>query len=445
MMKIQKGDKRLIRAWAFYDWANSAYALVISSAIFPIFYEKVTNRNGNDTLHFFGMTFKNTELYSYALALSFLIVAFLSPILSSIADYSGNKKKFMQFYTYLGAFSTMMLFFFKGPDTVWLGITFSVLASVGFWGSLVFYNAFLPEIAEYDQQDRVSAMGFAYGYVGSVLLMICNLTMILHPEWYGIKDATLPARISFLSVGIWWIIFSQYTFYVLPDNVYNVKPPKRKGYLFKGYAELKKVFNQLLHYPELKRFLAAFFLYSLAAQTIFYVAGLFGSKELQLDSGKLIATILVIQLVGIAGALGFSRISKIIGNIKALQVILLIWVGITISAYFMDKNNPNVEMQFYILGGFVGLVMGSIQALSRSSYSKMLPGDTHKHATFFSFYDFAEKIAIVLGTFAFGALEALTGSMKTAVLMMAGIFFISMLILGRIKNKSVDNQHDLQK
>ena len=440
MMKIQKGDKRLIRAWAFYDWANSAYALVISSAIFPIFFEKVTNRNGNDTLHFLGMSFKNTELYSYALALSFLIVAFLSPLLSSIADYSGNKKKFMQFYTYLGAFSTMMLFFFKGPETVWLGIMFSVLASIGFWGSLVFYNAFLPEIAEYEQQDKVSAMGFAYGYVGSVLLMIFNLTMILHPEWYGITDGTLPARISFLSVGVWWIVFSQYTFYVLPDNVYNVKPPKRKGYLFKGYTELKAVFKQLLYYPALKHFLAAFFLYSLAAQTIFYVAGLFGSKELQLDSGKLIATILVIQLVGIIGALGFSRISKIIGNIRALQVILLIWVGITIGAYLLDKTNPNVEMQFYILGGFVGLVMGSIQALSRSSYSKMLPEDTLKHATFFSFYDFAEKIAIVLGTFSFGVLEALTGSMKSAVLMMSIIFFAAILILATIKDKNIANR-----
>ncbi len=436
-MKIQKGDKKLIRAWAFYDWANSAYALVISSAIFPIFFEKVTNRNGNDTLHFLGLSFKNTELYSYALALSFLIVAFLSPLLSSIADYSGNKKKFMQFYTYLGSISTMMLFFFKGPDTVWLGILFSVLASVGFWGSLVFYNAFLPEIAEYEQQDKVSAMGFAYGYVGSVLLMIFNLTMILHPEWYGITDGTLPARISFLSVGIWWIVFSQYTFYVLPDNIYEVKPPKRKGYLWEGYKQLKKVFKQLMHYPTLKRFLAAFFLYSLAAQTIFYVAGLFGSKELQLDSGKLIMTILVIQIVGIAGALGFSRISKIIGNIRALQIILLIWIGITISAYYLDKNNPHVEMQFYVLGGFVGLVMGSIQALSRSSYSKMLPEETHKHATYFSFYDFAEKIAIVLGTFSFGALEALTGSMKSAVLMMAGFFFVSMIILGTIKEKNI--------
>ena len=436
-MKIQKGDKKIIRAWSFYDWANSAYALVISSAIFPIFFEKVTNRNGNDTLFFLGMSFRNTELYSYTLAFSFLVVAFLSPILSSIADYRGNKKLFMQFYTYLGSFSTLMLFFFKGPETVWLGIFFSLLASIGFWGSLVFYNSYLPEIAHPEQQDKVSALGFAYGYVGSVLLMIFNLTMILHPEWYGIEDGTLPARLSFLSVGIWWFVFSQYTFYILPDNIYEEKTPQQKSYLLEGFKQLKKVFKNLAYFPLLKRFLMAFFLYSLAAQTIFYVAGLYGSKELQLDSGKLIMTILVVQIVGILGALGFSRISKYIGNIRALQMILLIWIGVTVSAYMLDKTHPHIELQFYILGGFVGLVMGSIQALSRSTYSKMIPEDTHQHATYFSFYDFSEKIAIVLGTFSFGALEAITGSMKSAVLMMAFIFFISMLILQTIRTKKI--------
>ncbi len=434
-MKLEKGDKKLIRAWAFYDWANSAYALVISSAIFPIFFEKVTNRNGNDQLHFLGLTFKNTELYSYGLSLSFLVVAFLSPILSSLADYSGDKKKFMKFYTYLGAFSTMMLFFFKGPETVWLGLLFSILASIGFWGSLVFYNAFLPEIAYEEQQDKVSAIGFAYGYVGSVLLMIFNLTMILHPEWYGIKDGTLPARISFLSVGIWWLVFSQYTFRILPDNIYDEIPPKRKGFLLKGFKDLQNVFNELIHYDRLKKFLMSFFLYSFAAQTIFYVAGLFGSKELGLPSGKLIMTILVIQIVGIFGALVFSKISGFIGNIKALQVILAIWIGITIGAYLLNKNNPNVDIHFYILAGFVGMVMGSIQALSRSTYSKMIPEDTQQHATYFSFYDFSEKIAIVLGTFSFGALEAITGSMKSAVLLMSFVFLLSMIILQFIRDK----------
>ncbi len=436
-MKIEKGDKKVIRAWAFYDWANSAYALVISSAIFPIFFEKVTNRNGNDILHFLSFSFKNTELYSYALAFSFLMVALLSPILSSIADYSGNKKQFMKFYTYLGAFSTAMLFFFKGPETVWLGISFSVLASIGFWGSLVFYNAFLPEIAHTEQQDKVSAMGFAYGYIGSVILMIFNLTMILQPQWYGITDATLPSRISFLSVGIWWIVFAQYPLHVLPNNVYDVKPPKQKGYLLKGYKGLKSVFYELLNYENLKKFLTAFFLYSFAAQTIFYVAGLFGSKELGLDAGKLITLILIIQLVGIVGALGFSRISRIIGNIRALQVILVIWIGITLGAYMLNKNNPNVEIQFYILGAFVGLVMGSIQALSRSTYSKMLPKETHQHATFFSFYDFSEKIAIVLGTFSFGALEAITGSMKAAILLMSFVFLSGIVVLSLIRRKNI--------
>ncbi len=434
-MKINKGDKKLIRAWAFYDWANSAYALVISSAIFPIFFEKVTNSNGNDSLKFIGLSFKNTELYSYGLSFSFLVVAFLSPLLSSVADYSGNKKKFMKFYTYLGAFSTIMLFFFKDRETVWLGLTFSILASIGFWGSLVFYNAFLPEIAYEHQQDKVSAMGFAYGYVGSVLLMIFNLTMILHPEWYGILDSTLPARISFLSVGIWWLVFSQYTFYVLPNNVYDIKPEKRKGFLLNGFKQLKNVFNELKHYDKLKKFLASFFLYSLAAQTIFYVAGLFGSKELGLDSGRLIMTILVIQIVGIIGALGFSKISKYIGNIKALQVILAIWIGITIGAFSLNKNNPDVASHFYILAGFVGLVMGSIQALSRSTYSKMIPEQTTQHATYFSFYDFTEKIAIVLGTFSFGLLEAITGSMKSAILLMSFVFLISIIILQLIKVK----------
>lgn len=432
-MKIEKGNKRIIRAWAFYDWANSAYALVISSAIFPIFFEEVTRKGKDDTILFLGMSFKNTELYSYALSLSFLIVAFLSPILSSIADYSGKKKRFMQFYTYLGSFSTIMLFFFSGRETLWIGLTFSVLASIGFWGSLVFYNAFLPEIAEEKDQDRISAIGFAYGYIGSVILMLFNLSMILHPEWYGITNPSLPARISFLSVGIWWIGFSQYTFHVLPDNVYDVKPPKRKGYLLIGYKELHKVFKVIIHKTNLKRFLMAFFFYSLAAQTIFYVAGIFGSKELELDASKLITLILIIQIVGIFGALGFARISKYLGNFNALQVILVIWTGITIAAYFLNKNNPNVATQFYILGGFVGLVMGSIQALSRSTYSKLIPEDTHLHATFFSFFDFTEKIAIVLGTFFFGALEALTGSMKTALLMMSGVFLLGILILKTIK------------
>jgi len=420
----------LLYGWAMYDWANSSYALVISSAVFPIFYEKVTKTpDGKDTLRFLGLEFLNTELYSYALALSFLIVAVLSPILSAVADYTGNKKMFMKFFTYLGAFSTMMLFFFKGRDTIHIGLIFSVLASVGFWGSLVFYNAFLPEIVPKEKQDYASALGFTFGYVGSVLLMLFNLSMLMFPQWYGIKDPTLPARISFLSVGLWWILFAQIPFAVLPDNIYGRPTPLTRDVLFEGYKRLWKVLGQLRDQPHLRRFLYAFFLYSFAAQTIFYVAGIFGSKELGLETSKLILTILLVQLVGIVGAMGFAKISEKTGNIKALLIVLSIWTLITVLAFFLDKNTPKVEYWFYFLGGLVGLVMGSVQTLSRSTYSKMLPEDPGVHTTYFSFYDVFEKIAIVLGTFAFGYLEWITGSMKAAILLMAAFFILSGLIL----------------
>ncbi len=427
---LKKYDKKLVRAWAMYDWANSAYALVISSAIFPIFYEKVTKTaDGNDKLRFLGHEFLNTELYSYALALSFLVVALLSPILSSIADYTGNKKVFMKFFTYLGALSTLLLFFFTGRENVGFGLTFSVLASIGFWGSLVFYNAFLPEIAPPEKQDYASALGFTYGYIGSVLLMIFNLVMITYPEWFGIHNPTLPARISFLSVGLWWMLFAQIPFGKLPDNIYDNPPRFRRKILLIGYRKLYNVLKEIRHQPYLRRFLYGFFLYSFAAQTIFYVAGIFGSKELNLPTEKLILTILVVQLVGIVGALSFAKLAEKIGNIRALQVILFIWIVITLIAYFLDKNDPNVEYWFYFLGGLVGLVMGSIQTLSRSSYSKMLPEDPGVHTTYFSFYDVFEKIAIVLGTFAFGLLEWVTGSMRAAVLLMMVFFALAFVIL----------------
>jgi len=413
-----------------YDWANSAYALVISSAIFPIFYEKVTKTpDGNDKIWFLGIEFLNTELYSYALALSFLIVAVLSPILSAIADYTGNKKVFMKFFTYLGAFSTIMLFFFEGRDTIHIGLTFSVLASVGFWGGLVFYNAFLPEIVPKEKQDFASALGFTFGYIGSVLLMLFNLSMILFPERYGIHDPTLPSRISFLSVGIWWLLFSQIPFAVLPDNIYGKTTPLTKSVIFHGYKRLYRVLREIKYKPHMRRFLYAFFLYSFAAQTIFYVAGIFGSKELGLDTTILITTILLVQLVGIVGALSFAKLSEKIGNIKSLIIILFIWSLITILAYFLDDTTPHVEYWFYFLGALVGLVMGSIQTLSRSTYSKMLPDDPGVHTTYFSFYDVFEKIAIVLGTFSFGYLEWITGSMKAAILLMMSFFLLSAAIL----------------
>jgi len=419
---MQKGNRKLIKAWAFYDWANSVYSLVISTAIFPIYYETITSSKTTDQVHFLGTSFNNTTLYTYALSISFLIVSFLSPFLSGIADYTGNKKRFMQFFCYFGSLSCIGLYFFTGIETLAIGLVLSVFASIGFWGSLVFYNAYLPEIAYPEQQDRVSALGFTYGYIGSVLLLIFNLSMIMMPSLYGITDATLPARISFISVGVWWMGFAQVTFRRLPNNVFKRKP--KKDYLYKGFRELKNVYYNLKELPVLKQYLISFFLYSVGVQTIILLASVFGSKELGLETSKLIITILLIQVVAIAGAILFSKLSAKIGNITTLKITILIWILVSFSAVLLHKESKYIDLEFYTLGALIGLVLGAIQSLSRSTYSKLLPENTQDHATFFSFYDVTEKIAIVLGTWIYGAILALTNSMRYSVLIL-GLFFVA--------------------
>ena len=406
MQTLEKGSPKLINAWAFYDWANSVYSLVIATAVFPIYYESVTSDNGG-IVNFLGVSLPNSSLLSYSLSFSFLIVAFLSPILSGIADYSGNKKSFMKFFCYMGSLSVMSLFFFKGQDTLWIGILATILASIGFWGSIVFYNSYLPEIAFPEQHDRVSAKGFMFGYTGSVMLLAFNLAMVMKPDWFGITDPTLPARISFLSVGIWWMGFAQVTFHFLPSNIYNKK--LKKDFIFKGIKELKVVLLSLKELTSLKQFLIAFFLYSIGVQTIILLAGIYGKVELGIETSQLIITILLIQIVAIFGAFLFSRISENIGNIKTLKLTITIWGFICFAAYLLDKDNKYIDIQFYALGGMIGMVLGAIQSLSRSTYSKLLP-DTEDHTTYFSFFDVTEKIAIVLGTFIFGFVGALTNS-----------------------------------
>ncbi|CAL2102929.1 MFS transporter [Tenacibaculum sp. 190130A14a] len=425
MYKI--GDKKLINAWAFYDWANSVYSLVISTAVFPLYYSAVTE---GKSVHFLGMEWEHPDsLYSYALSFSFLVVAFISPILSGIADYTGSKKKFLKFFCWLGGLSVMSLYFFDGIDTVWIGIWFTILASIGFWASWVFYNAYLPEIALPEQQDRASAKGFIYGYVGSVILLLINLGMIMFPEALGITKG-MASRISFVMVGVWWIGFAQITFRRLPGNIYNKKP--EADYIWKGYKELQIVFKEVMNYPTLKRYLLAFFLLSIGVQTIILMAAIFGSSELGLSSTSLIVTILLVQIVAIAGAYIFSRLSDKYGNFTALKITIAIWMLVCFTAFLLDKNQENVATYFYGLGGLLGLVQGAIQSLSRSTYSKLLP-ETEDHATYFSFYDVTEKIAIVLGTAVYGLLYAITDSMQWSVLCLAVFFLASFIILSTLK------------
>ncbi len=414
-----------------YDWANSVYSLVITSTIFPAYYESVTKNNSDNEVAFLGRHFVNSALYNYALGVAFLIVAIMSPILSSIADYKGNKKSFLRFFCFLGSASCSMLFFFKGTETIWVAILCSMIACVGFWSSVVFYNSYLPEIAAPEDRDKVSAKGFSMGYIGSVIMQLVCFVFVFKPAWFGMQtDATLPARFSFLLVGIWWFGFAQLTLNVMPKGMPAASRPENNIFA-NGFIELRKVFKQLKTLLILKRFLLAFFFYNMGVQTIMLVAALFGSKQLKLPTEKLIITILIIQIVAIAGANIMAKLSEKFGNFQTLLWVIIIWVLVCLGAYeiaTISDKGVNAEMYFYVLAAVVGLVMGGIQSLSRSTYSKLMPV-TKDTTSFFSFYDVTEKIGIVIGMFSFGLIEELTGSMKNSVLVIMCFFIIGFIIL----------------
>ena len=417
-------DKKVITGWCFYDWANSVYALVMTATIFPIYFNDVTSTETSDLVTFFGRNFINTEIYSYTLSTAFLIVAIISPMLSAIADYSGKKKSFMKFFCYLGAFSCMSLFFFDGTN-IEFGLIAFLFTTIGFSGSIVFYNSFLPEIAPPEEHDKVSARGFSFGYFGSLILLAVNLSMAMNPEMYGLANKGEAARIAFVMVGIWWIGFAQITFSRLPDNVYNRKVSG--NILLKGYQEFLLVWKELRKSQLLITFLMAFFFFNAGVQTVIYMATNFGKKEIGVADDLLIVAIMVIQVFGIVGAIGFSRLSGKFGNTKTLIVIMSIYIALCIWVYFIYGQNT-----FVIAAGLVGFVMGGSQALSRSTYSKMLP-ETEDHATFFSIYDVMEKLSVVIGTLTFGLMEHWTENMRNSIAILMVFFVIGIILLSRIK------------
>lgn len=418
----EKNNPKTIRAWAMFDWANSAYNLVITTTVFPAYYVAITtNADNGNRVNFFGHSFINTALTDYALATAYMVMVLLLPILSSIADYRGNKKIFMQFFTLLGSAACCGLFFFN-TDRLEFGVICFALAAIGYSGGFVFYNSYLPEIATLDMQDKVSAKGFTYGYIGSVLLQIICFAFVLKPEIFGITDKSLPAQISFLLVGIWWIGFAMIPFSILPKGSPNAQTHQHniiKG----GFIELGNVWVKIKSMPLVKKFLPSFFFYSMGVQTIMLVATGFAAKELGMKTPELITIILIIQIVAIGGATLMSRLSDKYGNVRILIFVVFIWIGICIAAYFTSTST-----EFYIIAVVVGLVMGGIQSLSRSTYSKFLPQDIPDTASFFSFYDVTEKLAIVGGLFSFGFIEELTGSMRNSTLVL-GLFFVIGLIL----------------
>lgn len=434
MATLEKGSSKLLNAWAFYDWANSVYPLVISSSIFPLYYGFLFPKDNPNVL-FMGYEFKSTALISFVTAFAFLCVAIISPILSGIADFAGNKKRFMQFFCYLGALSCIGMYWFTA-DNIYFGIVCFFFGLIGFWGSLVFYNSYLPDIAHKEQQDSLSAKGYSFGYIGSVILLVINLVMILGKDG---EEALQSMRMAFAMTGIWWILFAQYAFWYLPKGNKNADKIT-KDVIFNGFKELKKVQSQLYHNLRLYRYLVAFFVYSMAVQTVMLVATYFGEQEINwsTDSEKttgLIISILVIQLVAVIGATLTSRASEMFGNIRTLIVINAIWAIICVFAYFVTE-----PIHFYVTAGFVGMVMGGIQALSRSTYSKFLP-KTEDTASFFSFYDVAEKIGIVIGMAIYGTIDQITGSMRNAIVFLMVFFVAGLLLLLRVpKNNSASEE-----
>jgi UMF1 family MFS transporter len=438
---MQTASKKAVNAWAMYDWGSSAYNLVISSTIFPAYFEAIAADNkqvSKTTVTFLGRQFENTALYNYTLAVAMLIVAIMSPLLSSIADYKGNKKKFLNFFLTMGSLSCALLFFFNTPtgstDTMasplFLGLLCMLFACVGFWGSQVFYNSFLPEIAAPEDRDRVSAKGFAFGYIGSVILQLICFVFVFFPGILGGYEnendaSTIQFRICFFLVGLWWWGFAQYSLRRLPNPIPAGTGDLKHNIISKGYKELQKVWMQVKMLPSLNRFLMAFFFYNMGVQTVMLVAALYGKGELEIPTANLIIAILIIQLIAIPGALLISWLSSKIGNLKTLMILVVLWIFICFAAFLTPRGGIT---EFYILGASVGFVMGGIQSLSRSTYSKLMP-QTRDTASFFSFYDVTEKIAAVVGIFSFGFITELTGSQRNSVLALASFFVIGLLLL----------------
>ncbi|NMH86057.1 MFS transporter [Flavivirga algicola] len=454
MAALEKGSKKLLNAWAFYDWANSVYTLTITSSIFPIFYSALFLSEIKN-VSAFGLEFKSTALITFVTAFTFLVVAFISPILSGIADYIGNKKNFLKFFCYVGSIGCIGLYWFN-LEYIHLSLLFYFMGLIGYWGSLVFYNSYLPDIAFEEQQDSISAKGFSMGYLGSVILLILNLLMVMFPQWFGF-DISIPdslrqtgseveitealkaakdaasfeaMKISFITVGVWWALFSQYSFYYLPKGTSSGHKVTR-AIVFNGLKELRQVWKQLKQDLRLKRYLYAFFVFSMAVQTIMLVAAYFGEEEIAWgsDSDKtigLIGSILLIQLVAVLGAFLTSKASYKYGNVKTLIGINFIWMALCFYAFFMKT-----PLQFYIAASIVGLVMGGIQSLARSTYSKFLP-ETEDTTSYFSFYDVAEKIGIVIGMGIFATIDQVTGSMRNAILFLFIFFLAGIILLFRV-------------
>ena len=413
-------DKKVENAWAMFDWANSAYALVITTAVFPIYFTVVTD----EQFTFLGMQFKNDELLSFTISFAYLIIALTLPLLSGIADYGGKRMSYMKFFTWMGALGCMSLFFFTGMVDLAIGLIGFMLAVIGFAGGQIFYNSFLPLIVSPEHYDRVSAKGFSMGYFGSVILLVIILAMITFHSSLGIENELGAMKIGFIMVGLWWIGFAQIPFRRLPQHEGK---STNENLVSKGFQELKKVFAEIRTQKYTKLFLASFFCYIAAVQTVIAMASVFAKKELNFETDELIQLLLLLQLIGALGAFAFSKLSKWKGNKFSLMTIILIWTLVIIASYFTYSKG-----QYYGIAMVVGLVMGGVQSMSRSTYSKLIPATEENSSSYFSFFDVVEKFSISLGLFTFGLVSGIA-NMRTAILSLIAFLVVSVVLLAMVK------------
>lgn len=426
---LPKGSKKLIRAWTIYDWANSVYSLVISSAIFPIYYSTYIFFD-IQSITIFNYDINKDTLISLLSGLCFILIACISPILSGIADYIGNKKVFMKFFVYLGSISCMGLYFFE-LEIIEIGLALYFLALLGFWGSLVYYNSYLTDITFPDQTNIVSAKGYTMGYIGSVILLLVNLIMIYFYESFGFNSDKEAMKASFALVGLWWLVFSQYSFYYLPRGMGNKNEHKQRNIIWNGYRELLGVYKIIRSSKRFTRYLLAFFIFSFSLQTVLYIASYFGVSEINWGSTSeqtagLIISILLIQIVAIAGAYGFTKFAQKFGNILVLTIAIFLWGCLCFYAYFIRE-----PIQFYLIAGLVGLLMGGTQPVARATFSLFIP-ETNDTTSFFSFYDVTEKIGIFFGLIFYAFAAQITGSVRFSVIIFMFFFILGAILLLRV-------------
>ncbi len=421
----QEINKKAEFGWVMFDWANSSYSLVISTAIFPIFFIA----NTDAIINILGFQVTNSSIYAFSVSFAYILICLLSPVLSGIADYGGRRKFFMIIFTTIGSIACSSLYFFQGMSTLVLGLTAFIIASASHAGSLVFYDAYLSELVPPKRSDKLSAKGYAYGYVGSVILLVFNIVIIQKPELIGLENAKEASRIAFLSVGLWWFLFAQFSFRYLPKDI----PKYKESFsLSHGIIELRKAWDIIKINSDIKNYLMAFFFYSAGVQTVIYLASPFAQKELGFESQELIIIILLLQIVAIIGAYTFSALSKHKNNLFGIKIMLLIWIVICIMAYLVTE-----KWFFYVIAALVGMVLGGIQAISRSTYSKLIPANHSDNTCFFSFYDVIYYLSIVTGTFAFGLVDQITGSMRYSVLVLAIFFVIGLFYIRTVRTSAI--------